>query len=550
MNSVALLTKLQLMETFGGVRSAIEKRTGANGAMAGTAIVGIFVFVGVAWLGYTAYGVVGAMGLDKVVFDILFLACGVLTFALSLPAILSTFFGSSDIGDLLPLPVSPFAIAFSKALSALTTSYLYTFLTIAAPLAGWGVAAGASPGYWLAYILAVLLAPMMPVAYAGTISIVIAALFRRVRSKDAITTIATVLTLGISVGTFFISRNLNLGGNAIATLEGISDAMGSVVMAFPAYGFAVYALVHADMLSCVLFALASLASFAVFVIVARVLYLRVVTALTSGAGKADTYAGAKSNVQTPALKAMVRSEIRKIVRNSSVALYYVAYPLLITPFTFGVIFSSDSMANFGSIVSKLGDATAAAAGIGLTLFMFLAVVCMLCNKIAGTCISREGSNWTYMKFIPVPMLTQIRAKVLPGFAVNVVIAVLFMAVGGYYLVTRMGVDAMVIVFGGILLLGAAWLMTCVCAWVDTHNPNVDWGNDDDVSVKVLKRGGGLLRALLVGLAYAALPLLVSPLVGLEPRVFMPVIAGVGIVAAVLLGHVLLVAAARNMESFE
>ena len=64
MNSVVLLTKLQLMQTLGGMRSTIEKRAGANGAMAGTAIVGIFVFAGVAWLGYSAYGAVGAMGLD------------------------------------------------------------------------------------------------------------------------------------------------------------------------------------------------------------------------------------------------------------------------------------------------------------------------------------------------------------------------------------------------------------------------------------------------------------------------------------------------------
>ena len=88
------------------------------------------------------------------------------------------------------------------------------------------------------------------------------------------------------------------------------------------------------------------------------------------------------------------------------------------------------MADFGGLVSNLGDATSAAAGIGLTLFIFLAVVYMLCSKIAGTCVSREGSNWTYMKFIPVPMLTQIGAKVLPGFAVNVVTVVVFMAVGG------------------------------------------------------------------------------------------------------------------------
>ena len=186
----------------------------------------------------------------------------------------------------------------------------------------------------------------------------------------------------------------------------------------------------------------------------------------------------------------------------------------------------------------------------LFTFMLLAVVCVLSNKTAATCISREGSNWSYMKFIPVPMITQIRAKVLPGFAVSIVFSVLFMAVGGYFLVSSLGVDVSVAAFGGALMLGAAWLMTCVGAWSDCRNPNVYWGNDGDVSAKVLKRGGGLLRALLVGLVYAALPLLVSPLVGLEPRVFVPVLAAVGIAVSAALGHVLLKAAARNVEVFE
>ena len=35
-------------------------------------------------------------------------------------------------------------------------------------------------------------------------------------------------------------------------------------------------------------------------------------------------------------------------------------------------------------------------------------------------------------------------------------------------------------------------MTCVSAWCDSRNPNVDWGNDGDVSVKVLKRAGGVI----------------------------------------------------------
>ena len=48
----------------------------------------------------------------------------------------------------------------------------------------------------------------------------------------------------------------------------------------------------------------------------------------------------------------------------------------------------------------------------------------------------------------------------------------------------------------------------------------------------------------------ALTLLVSPLVGLDPHVFMPALAVVGVVAAVVLGRVFLNAAARNVDALE
>jgi hypothetical protein len=38
MNNVLLLTRLQIMQAFGGFRSALEKRTGANGALAGFSV--------------------------------------------------------------------------------------------------------------------------------------------------------------------------------------------------------------------------------------------------------------------------------------------------------------------------------------------------------------------------------------------------------------------------------------------------------------------------------------------------------------------------------
>ena len=550
MSNIMLLTRLQILQTIGGVRAAIEKRTGTNGAMAGTILISAMALGGIGWLGWWLYGVLGGAGLSKTVYDMLFLICGALTFAFSLPAVLSSFFGSSDIGDLLPLPVTPFAIVFSKALGALAASYLWTFLLLAAPLAGWGIAAGAGLHYWITYLLVVIFAPLMPTAYAGTLSILIASVFKRVRRKDAITTITTVVSLAVSLGIYFVTNNLHLNEQGAKALGGMADTMGSVVMAFPAYGFAVHALQQQDFLGTGMFVLISVAAFIVFVAVARFLYLRIVTSISTGGAKAAAYDGTAKQEQTPVLSALVRNEVHKLVRNSSVLLYYAIYPLVVTPVLLVVSMSTGSLDKLPNIAAQLGDVTTQAAGIGIAVAMVFSLLGTMSNQSAATCISREGSNWIYMKFVPVPLRTQMLAKTLTGFILSTIIVTVYMGGCGYLLVGKLGIDVLVFVCGYVLALGAAWLMLCVAARADSHSPNVEWGNDGDVSPKNVKGNAGTLRALLVGIIYAALPVLASPLVGLEPRVFMPVIAAVGVVAAVVLGRLCLNSAARNMQTFE
>jgi hypothetical protein len=208
------------------------------------------------------------------------------------------------------------------------------------------------------------------------------------------------------------------------------------------------------------------------------------------------------------------------------------------------------MASLGESLGHVENATANVAGFALALIMALTALNGSSNKIASTGISREGSNWTYLKYVPVPIETSLRAKVLVGYAVSALVDVLFLGGGGFLLVTRAGVDPLVVAGGLVLMLGASWLMTCVGAWNESRAPKVDWGNDGEVNVKAIKSSGGGLRLVLVGTLYSALPLLVSPLVGLEPRVFMPVLAVAGVVVAVVVGRVLLAAAVRNIERFE
>ena len=511
----------------------------------------MIVLGGVGWLGWAAYGALERAGLQETFFDILFLACGWLTFIFSLPTVLSSFFGSSDIGDLLPLPVSPLAIVISKALGALASSYLWTLAFVAAPLAGWGIADGAGAHFWMGWLVAVLFAPLMPTAYSGTLAILVATVFKRLRRKDTITTITTVVSMGAFVGIYFVSNRLNGGSGAAATLGGMSETVGGAVMAFPAYGFAVHALLEPDSMGIIAFVLISVASFAAFVFVARFLYLRIVTSLSTGGAKAQSLDGALAQRQSGVLASLVRTETRRIVRNSSVLLYYVIYPLVITPVLLVVSLSSGgSLTDLAGTLAKYGDVTSVAAGFVLAFVILMTTVCCLSNKACATCVSREGSSWTYMRFVPVPMATQLLAKTLVGFALDVVIVCLFAGAGGMALAAAVGIDLRVAVCGLVLALGAAWLMCCVGTWADARNPNVEWGKDADVDPKTLKGNAGTLRGMLVGLVYAALPLLASPLTGLDPRVFMPIIAVIGVACAVALGRMLLVSATHSAASFE
>lgn len=551
MNSVLLLTKLQVMQTIGGFRAALEKRTKANGALVGTVLIAALALGAIGWLGWMFYSTLGGTELQGTFFNMLFLACGTLTFLFSLPAILSSFFGSSDIGDLLSLPVSPFAIVLSKALGALTSSYLWTCLFIAAPLAGWGIAAGAGVSYWVTWLVAVVFAPLMPTAYSGTLSVIVATVFKGLRRKDTITTITTVVSIGASVGIFFVSNRLNGGESATAALGSMSGTLGGVVMAFPAYGFAVHALQEPDPVGMILFALISIASFAVFVAVARFLYLRIVTSLSAGGAKAQAFDGATAQGRSGVLVTLMRTEVRRLVRNSSVLLYYAIYPLAIAPVLFVISFSSGGTLNgIAEGLAKFDDVTAVASGFTLAIVIFMATICSISNKACATCVSREGSSWTYMKFVPVPIATQLLAKTLVGFALDVVIVCLYAGVGGIALATILGFDVLVAVYGLILTLGAAWLMCCVGTWADTRTPFVEWGTDADVDPKTLKGNAGTLRSMVVGLVYTALPLLTTPLTGLDPRVFMPVIAVIGVIVAVVLGRMFLASAARNFALYE
>ena len=561
MNNIILLTRIQLRQSLGAMFDRSDKRKAKSGSGSGRVglIVSAIVVVALVALmgvgGYFGYQLLHDIpGASAALVGILLLAAAIFTFFLGVPSTLSSFFASSDIDDLLPLPLTELSISVSKALSSLASSYVAPALFLIGPLAGWGIAAGAGPMYWVSLVLIVICAPMIPVAYAGIISILLASVFKKLRSKDTVTTLATVVSIAVALVASFSGQLLNGGGQETANmLMGAQGVVGGALMAFPAYMFAGDALAG-DAIALLLYVVISLAVFAVFVLFSRVMYLRIVTRLSSGGHAAKAYAGEVGSKQSSTFTTLVRIDAAKVKRTSALFLTQFVYPVLIMVFCIGIAawrsISHISESLPGLLASNPTAGDTMIAPFALSGVLALAALMSMANRLSQTAVSREGSNWCHMKYIPVPYEIQLRAKTVMGMIGCALVALVCLGVVMGYLMVVAKVSPLFLVCGLVLAASGIWLSACVGIAADCSAPRVTWGNDSEANNKTAGGGGGTVRSLVAYLVIGLLPLLGSILTGLDPYVVIPAVSVAAAVVAIVLGRRSIRRAARNLAQFE
>lgn len=559
MNSTILLTRLQLKLTldalFSGGGSSKRKNSTRVKSTTTVIIVAVILLGMMGWTGYMIYTGLGHLGVGESILKVLLLGTGAFMFMMGIPSVLSSFFASSDIDDLLPLPVTEMAIAVSKVFSALTSSYLVPAVFLVGPLIGWGIAAGSPPMYWVALVFIVICAPMMPLAYAGVIAILLAAVFKRLRSKDTVTTLATVISIIVGLCCVFLPQLINSGDEASAAmLMNIGDVVGPVLFAFPAYLFAGGAM-QGDLVQLLLYIVISLAFLAVFILFARVMYLRIVTNLTSGGHAAKAYAGSTDVKAASSFKALAIADVRKVVRTSPLMLNQVVYPVIAVVIVLGLTI----WRSFGDSIGGMSEFLAANPGVADDLMapvacaatVGLCAMFSMSNRLSQIAVSREGSNWIHMKFIPVPLETQLKAKAVVGVASEALVALaVILPVMGFIVVVA-GANPLFLVCALILAGSGIWLSSCIGIAADCSDPHVNWGNDGEVTNKTTGGGLGFIRSFIAYLIVAILPAIgVTPLTGLDSFVVIPIVTVVVAIVAFVLGRRFIRKAARNLAHFE
>lgn len=371
------------------------------------------------------YHALSPLHMEYLTYDITLLLLSLATLILSLPFAMSVLFLAKDIEYLLPMPFSPWQIAGAK----LNTVLLYEYLTTAAigipMLAGIGAAAHHGIAYFLFALLVLIALPLLPVIYGCLLGVLILPLTTKLRRKETITTLFSIVIILLSGSLGFLASYF---GETLDHLDIAAIVTGNrrlIMQAeyiFPNLQFARCALEETNPLMLLLYVLTAAAAILVFLLIGNRFYLKAVSGMNEVSQKREKLSAAE---ETRALRSLgiVRScasrEWKLLVRTPVYFLNCVLSAFIMPVLLLAILLFS-WFANAAEITAVFHQAsrflrmirTEQLAGVlMLTVFALTALFCMM-NLSAATCISREGSNFIEMKYIPVPYKKQLQGKIL------------------------------------------------------------------------------------------------------------------------------------------
>lgn len=416
-------------------------------------------------------------------------------FILDIPKIISSYFVDSDNETLMQMPITPTVVVAAKGTIVLFQSYYIVLMLTLPPLIGIGRAMNADTLYWIQVAISLLLIPIVPICYASVLAIVMIFAFRRLRNRDALTLFSygASLLLAIAMMMMAMPTIMNIGNSQEDVFVGlVKQNMGAFVQMirmFPNFRLLTRALSAAGISSVgmmLLFALTCLLSVVVFLLIAEPLYKRGIRVMNDGSGRKGVVTNKElANVltQRSVFSNLVQMEWRKLFRSPTFMMNCVitacAMPFIYTGiFLFTIIHSETGVSGF--ITSLASDENSIYFGlivIVLEMSLLTSVFCL----VSSTAISREGKSFLYIKFLPVPYKLQVKAKLVPGVVISVVLMIL-PALVLMIPATVLGNSLLYWIGPLLFIIGTATFMNTRQMAMDLKAPRLDW-IDESVAVK-------------------------------------------------------------------
>ncbi|MEW6307586.1 MAG: hypothetical protein AB1492_00835 [Bacillota bacterium] len=439
------------------------------------------------------------------------MATSLLVFFTGIMAISSVFFFADDLETLVALPLRPGAIATAKFGAVLAGEYIPMLLLFlpAAVAYSWHVGGGAS--FWVAAVLVGLLAPVLPLALATALAVLLMRAINR-RHRDLYFILGTLPLVGVML---YVQMSITtipphqLEGFLLQLAAGRLDLVATLGRAYPPAVWATRAMAGgaplagwAGLAGVILSALGAAALAAVTsdrLLLGGLIGSREVmrrrgpslgNVLSAGLGKGSQ------------IGALFWREWRTFIRTPVWALNGLIGAVLLPLMMVFPAFQRGS--GLGAILAQVrtgGPATFIATGVAAAMGAFVGSL----NTTAGSALSREGRQLWISQMLPVAPVVQVQAKLLHALVTSglcTLPALIMFAV----LVNPPWLN---IVAAGLVALAVAMAANVAGLLLDLWRPYLGWNNPEqatkqNLNVIVPMPVVGLLGFGLVSLTMALL----------------------------------------------
>ena len=405
--------------------------------------------------------------------------------------VISAFYFSRDLEMLIPLPLKPFEVMFSKFAVILVNEYLTVMAVVVPVLAVFGASSAAGPAYWINAVLIYLFLPVIPLAVVSAFVVAMMRLVNLSRKKDILIIVGSIILITAALSVQFAAtragnRELNAETVAgyLASPDSLIHRLGS---GFPPSIWAAKALTggfsRSGLWNLFLFTGVSLALFAAILGLSERLFYRGLVGLGEVSGRrralsAAQLSGRVSSGRHPVRAIFAREWTPIFLLNGTLTVILV--PVLLVLLTTAGSGRGDAAALLRFMTSTHSFTAVLAAAVFMT-------VCGSLNGTSSSTFSREGRHFWISQVIPVAPRDQVAAKFLHSYLVALlgVAAGTAVCVFAFHLGPGVLAPAIVLALAGAVPLVAAGMI------IDLARPLLDWTNPQ----KAIKQNLNVLLAM-------------------------------------------------------
>lgn len=404
----------------------------------------------------------------------------VFTFIFSFSVVLNELYFTSDIENLLPLPIRARQIVGAKVASIFCAESLVQLLVIFFSVVGFFFALGLPFKNFLLGILGMVTLPIIPIIYCSIISLLIMSFTRLIKNKETIRKVGLGFVLVIlMLFVYFLGalQNFDLELYIEGFVNGDQTFLHVMRGILPHINLFIDILVTGSIRSLLLYILVNIGFIVVLLGLADVCYFKGVVGLSSK----DTESKKSSSnilnnikVENPT-NSYFKKEIFTLFRTSSYFLNCILINFIWPIFVYVICklkFPDLTLSKLKNLVTSTDNNTL------IIIFMFVIGVSILLpalNSIASSSFSREGKNFYFMKYIPMDYSSQVSVKLLVSFIIAFIGINVFSLI--FYLVIGLKVS---ISFIFLIISFLAVLFICSLGIIiDSINPKLVW--DDELN---------------------------------------------------------------------